>query len=212
VSNTDNTTPEQTVPRGYWQDASGALIPVAKIKDIDKTRHQVVCTLAVHAQQVSELLKAFKTDAMASVAAFAEESAAQYDAKVGGKKGNVTLVSFDGRFKVVRQMQEKLAFDERLQVAKAIIDKCIHAWAKGSNKNIQALVNDAFNVDREGQVNTGRILALRRLEIDDPQWKLAMEAIADSMKTVSSKAYIRFYERNDATGEYLAIPLDVSAL
>ncbi len=39
-----------------------------------------------------------------------------------------------------------------------------------------------------------------------------MRAIADSMRTSASKSYIRFYERNDATGEYVAIPLDVSAL
>lgn len=199
------------VPKGFWQDANGSLIPDAKVKPIDKARHKAVCTMTEQAIQASEMLRQFKTAVLIEIERFVQASASEYDAKVGGKKGNVTLISFDGRFKVIRAIQETLVFDERLQVAKALIDECMHVWVKGANKNIQALVNHAFQVDKEGKVSTGRILELRRLAIDDPQWQRAMEAIADSMRTASSKAYVRFYERNDATGEYIAIPLDVTS-
>ena len=126
--------------------------------------------------------------------------------------GNVTLVSFDGRYKVVRQMAEHIVFDERLQAAKLLIDECIQAWAKGSNANIKVLVNDAFQVDREGKISTGRVLGLRRLDIDDDKWSQAMRAIADSMNVSGTKPYIRFYERNERSGEYVAISLDMAAL
>jgi hypothetical protein len=125
-------------------------------------------------------------------------------------KGNITLTSYDGRFKVERAIAETLVFDERLQVAKTIIDACIHKWAKGANANIQALVNQAFQVDKQGNVSTGRVLGLRRLAIDDAEWARAMAAIADSMKATASKAYVRFYERDDATGEYEAISLNAA--
>lgn len=210
---TDTHTPEtSTVPKGYWKAASGALIPADKVKPIDKARNQVVKELALDAKAVSEQLRTFKLDVMAKVAAFIERSAAEYEVQIGGTKGNVSLISYDGQFKIVRQVQDTLAFDERLQVAKAIIDECVHVWAKGANKNIQALINHAFQVDKEGKVNTGRVLSLRQLQIDDPKWQEAMAAIADSMKTISSKSYVRFYERDEATGAYIAIPLDVSAL
>ena len=199
------------VPKGYWQDANGALIPVAKIKELDKARHKCVVGLAARAQRMSEALREFKLAVMAEIEEFVQQSAAEYDAKLGGKKGNVTLVSFDGRFKIIRSIQESLVFDERLQVAKSLIDECVHLWAKGANKNIQALINHAFQVDSEGKVSTSRVLALRRLDIQDPKWASAMQAVADSMRTASSKAYVRFYARNDATGEYVAIPLDVSS-
>lgn len=70
-------------------------------------------------------LAQFKVAAMNEVTEFVERSLAEYDVKHGGKKGNVTLISFDGAYKVVRQMQETLVFDERLQAAKALIDECI---------------------------------------------------------------------------------------
>ncbi len=211
MSNID-TTEAPAIPRGYWKDANGNLIPVAKIKDIDKGRNLVVYALAEKAIAMRNLLLDFKVDVMAAVAGFIQTSADEYGTKVGGTKGNVTLISFDGKYKIVRQVQETLAFDERLQVAKTLIDECVHAWAKGANKNIQALVNHAFQVDQQGKVSTGRVLGLRQLAIDDVKWKQAMAAIADSMRTTASKSYVRFYERIDSTGEYVAIPLDVSAL
>lgn len=207
---TDTETFTET-PKGYWPDANGALVPIAKIKDLDKARHRTVTSLAGQAKRMSASLREFKLMVMGEIEGFVQQSAATYDIKLGGKKGNVTLVSFCGKYKITRSMQETLTFDERLQVAKEIIDECVHLWAKGANKNIQALVNHAFQVDSEGKVSTGRVLGLRRLAIDDPKWQQAMTAIADSMRTSSSKAYVRFYERNDETGEYIAIPLDVAA-
>ena len=37
-------------------------------------------------------------------------------------KGNVTLTSYDGKYKIQRAIAEYLHFDERLQVAKELID------------------------------------------------------------------------------------------
>jgi len=202
---------EKTIPNGYWEDANGALIPVSKIKDIDKDRHRTVSDLCQAAIKQHAELAQFKAAAMAEVTDFISRSLAQYDVTHGGKKGNVTLISFDGRFKVVRQMQESLAFDERLMAAKALIDECIQGWSKGSNANIKVLVNDAFQVDQAGKISTGRVLGLRRLKIEDETWQRAMTAIGDSMQVASTKPYIRFYER-DARGEYVAINLDMAAV
>ena len=75
-----------------------------------------------------------------------------------------------------------------------------------------ALINHAFQTDKEGRINTGRVLSLRRLDIADKQWRAAMEAIADSMTTASTTAYIRFYERDRADLPWRAIALDMAAL
>lgn len=203
---------KKPVPAGYWEDANGALIPVSKIKDIDKDRSKTVVELCEQAKLESARLFAFKATAMQAVSEFIDRSLAAYDVKHGGKKGNVTLISFDGRFKIVRQMQETITFDERLQAAKALIDECIQSWSKGSNANIKVLVNDAFQVDQQGKISTGRVLGLRRLDIADEQWLQAMQAIGDSMRVASTKPYIRFYERDDASGDYTPINLDVAAI
>ena len=200
------------IPAGYWQDASGNLVPDTKVKDIDKLRHQVVTELCQMAELQQQGLATFKLQAMQDVAALVSTSLEQYGVKHGGEKGNVTLVSYDGRYKLVRSNQDKIVFGEQLMAAKALIDECVHEWAQGANDNIRALVNHAFQTDKEGKINTGRVLGLRQLKIDDEKWKQAMQAIADSMQTASTKSYVRFYKRDEESGEYLSISLDVAAV
>ena len=212
MTETIQPTYSQSTTPGYWTDANGNLVPESKVKQIDQLRNQVVYDLCRNAKLESLALGAFKLSAMAEVAAFVSISMEQYNVKSGGEKGNVTLVSYDGRYKLVRQMQDKITFGEQLMSAKVLIDECVHEWAVNANDNIKALVNHAFQTDKEGKINTGRVLSLRRLDIKDPKWQDAMQAIADSMQTASTKPYIRFYERNDATQEYVAISLDVAGV
>ena len=201
----------EAAPKGYIRAADGSLVPESKVKPIDKTRSQLCHDLCEQAKLMQAQLLAFKLASMQAVAEFVEQSAAQYDINLGGKKGNVSLISFDGQYKVVRQMQERIDFGEQLLAAKALIDECIVDWSRGSNANIKALVNQAFAVDKEGKVSTTRVLGLRRVEIADERWKRAMQAIADSMVIAATKPYIRFYQRNEA-GEYTPIVLDVAGV
>lgn len=218
MSADDTTTAEApaapVIPKGYWQDAKGALIPVSKVKDVDKARTELVYALAEQAKSVQGMLAEFKAELFAEIDAFLQKSAAEYGVQMRGAagKGNVQLVSFDGRYKILRSVQDSLVFDERLQVAKAMIDERLHIWSKGSNANIKALVNHAFQVDAAGKISIGRILGLKSIKIDDPDWQRAMQAIGDSMQVASSKAYVRVYERNESTGEYEPIALDIAAL
>lgn len=199
------------IPDGYMQDAQGRLVPVAMVKEVDKARHELVLDLVAKAKALRESMAAFLADAMGDVSAFAQLSAEQYGAKIGGDKGNITLVSYDGRFKVQRQVSEHLVFDERLQAAKALIDECISEWTEGSRDELKVLVGDAFQVDKEGRINTGRVLGLRRLNITDDRWRQAMQAVSDSLRVAGSKTYLRVYER-DANGKYQPIALDLAAM
>ncbi|ENX48787.1 MULTISPECIES: DUF3164 family protein [Acinetobacter] len=195
------------IPDGFKQDAKGRLIPESQIKPIDMERSDLVIRLIDQAKQQQQSLRDFKALVFGDIAAFVQLSAEQYEVNIGGAKGNLTLFSFDGKYKVVRQCQDSIRFDERLQAAKALIDECIQSWSANSNDNLKALINDAFQVDKEGKISTGRVLGLRRLNIDDAKWQQAMQAISDSIIVTDSKNYVRFYER-DEDGKYQPISLD----
>ncbi|MCQ4142815.1 DUF3164 family protein [Vogesella sp. AC12] len=205
----------QTTPQdvtGYWKDAKGCLVPDAMVKPIDKERDRLVHELVGKARGVSDVLAKFKGEAFGDIAAFLDLSAEQYGAQLGGKKGNLTLFSFDGKFKVQRAIQDRIAFDERLQSARVLIDECLVDWTEGARPEIQAIVNQAFATDKEGQINTGRVLALRRLEIADERWQRAMTAIGEAVQVVGSRSYIRVYERIGDTDQYQPIALDIAGV
>ena len=205
-------TNKQEIPEGYVVDARGRLVPQSMVKPIDQLRDQTVVGLIAEAKRLQLHLVEFKNRTFTEIAAFIETSNELYDVKVGGNKGNISLITFNGQYKIVRQIAEHIQFDERLQAAKELIDDCIREWTQGSSDKIKALINEAFQVDKEGNVNTGRILGLRRLAIDDPKWKTAMQAIVDSIRVTGSKPYVRFYERVGDSDEYRAISLDLAAV
>ncbi|MBK1890701.1 DUF3164 family protein [Undibacterium sp. 14-3-2] len=197
---------------GFMLNAVGHYVPESMVEPIDKQRDQLVKELLSKATDVKSALVEFKNSAFADIAAFIELSAEEYNTKVGGKKGNVTLYSFDGQYKVQFAVAEKIKFDERLQVAKNLIDECIKAWSEGSSPEIQVLVQSAFETDKEGNLNHGRILSLRRYAIKDERWQRAMLAISESIQVVGSKQYVRFYQRREGTDQYDAISLDFASV
>lgn len=200
------------IQEGYRKDAKGHLVPVELIKPIDLARDELVTELVKQAQTVSALLGEFKASAFGDIKAFVEMSAEQYGAAIGGKKGNVTLLTFDGRFKIIHAVQDSIKFDERLQAARALIDECAAEWTQDARSEVRVLVNEAFRTDKAGEISTGRVLGLRRLDIQDGRWQRAMQAIGEAVQVVGSKSYLRVYERIGDSDQYASIPLDIASI
>lgn len=196
----------------FRRNAKGHLVPVEQIKDIDRLRDDLVQEVIGKVTKLQEEMRRVKAEISTEVEAFLHLSAREYDTNYGGKKGNVTLSSFDGQYRIVRAVADHLAFDERLQVAKELIDQCIHEWTAGSSSEVQALVEHAFQTDSAGKISTARVLSLRSLNIQNEKWQQAMQAIMDSIQVTGSKSYLRFYERQGEDGAYRQISLDVAAL
>jgi len=202
---------ETEIPRGYMMDANEHLVPTKTIKQIDLDRNKLVLDVVKKAKKIRDPLAAFKKETGKRIEAFIEHSAKQYDASVGGKKGNVSLYSFDGKFKLMRTYSDTLQFDEQIQVAKSLIDECLVIWSKGSNVNIKAIVLKAFKADKQGNLSIQRVLELKQHNFKDEKWVQAMKAIDNSMHLVGRKSYIRIYER-DESGQYQPMSLDIASL
>lgn len=195
----------------YLENAQGHLVPRERVRPVDLARDELVKEMVRAACALRESMIREKKRMMADVAAFVSLSAEEYGVNYGGEKGNVTLLSYDGKYKIARAVAEHITFDERLQAARELINRCIREWTAESNADLRAIIDNAFALDKEGNLSPGRILGLRRLNIADPRWNEAMQAISDSIQVTGSKAYIRVYER-DANGKYQPIPMDMAAV
>ena len=195
----------------YWEDPKGNLVAEELVKEIDKTRDELVRGFVQSAVDLQGDIKAFKNRVFDDVAAFVQLSAEKYGAQMGGRKGNLTLYTFDGKYKLQVAVSEHLAFDERIHAAKEQIDLCLQEWSADARPEIRTLIDNAFQVDKEGNLSTARILGLRRVDIQDDRWQRAMQAISDSVQVVGSKDYVRFYER-DSLRKYQPISLDMAVV
>lgn len=199
--------------KDYMTDAQGRLVHKDQVSEIDKSRDELVRHIVLNALSVQKYLIEFKENSMSQIDSFVDLSAMEYDVQIGGRKGNITLYSYDGRYKIQVAIAEYLVFDERLQVAKKMIDDCLTHWTEGSRSEVKTIIQDAFSVNQEGKINTRRILALRRLDITDPLWRRAMDAISDSLQVAGSKQYLRIYERVEgARDAWKHISLDMASI
>ena len=200
------------LPAGYRQDYKGRLVPEALIKPIDKARDELVTEIIRLALPQRETLVEFKRRVIGDIQAFVELSAEQYGVKLGGQKGNVSLSSFDGRYMIRLTNAEHITFDERIEAARELIDRCLNRWTEGSRPEIKTLVERAFRTNSKGQLRTAEVLGLKDLDIQDSEWQTAITALMDSITVSGSTAYINLYERVGDTEKWRHISLDLAAV
>ncbi|WP_345941970.1 DUF3164 family protein [Cereibacter changlensis] len=194
----------------HMRNAQGALWPVSMIKPEHQLEDETVRKIMRYATELSEQVARFKAHTFDDLSAFEALLAQEYSATKGGAKGNKTFMTYDGLKKVQVQVSDFVEFGPQLQIAKGLVDECLNEWAEGSHEYIRAIVTRAFNTDKAGQINRAEIFMLLRLEIEDPRWKRAMEAIRAAMRVVGSKTYVRCYERDSWDGPWRAVTIDLA--
>ena len=207
-----NHTVQATIPEGYMKNAMGHLVPLADVREQDLLRDQAARELAFQAVQISTQLAAFKKKALGDIEDLVKIAGERYDVVLGGKKGNISITTYDGQYKVQRSVADVIQFTEEMEAAKALIMSCIKRWSEGANPQISALVSRAFAPGRNGQLKTAAVLDLLRIDIADAEWKTAMQALKDSINATGTAVYVRVYERVQGTEQYKAIPLDLAAV
>ena len=195
----------------YLRDARSNLVPIEAVKPIDLLIDELVRATIAEAHAVSAAIGAFKVRTFERVGELQALLEQHYGASVGGKKGNITLPSYDGCSKVQVAVSDMLELGPELQVAKRLIDECLNDWTAESHHAIRALVNRVFDVDKEGKINHAGLFMLLRVEIQDERWNRAMAAIRDSMRVIGSRTYVRFYDRPAPDAAWRGVPLDIAA-
>ncbi|MBL0949181.1 MAG: DUF3164 family protein [Pseudomonas sp.] len=203
------------IPEGWVRNAAGGLQHESEIREQDKMRDMVVMGIVKDAVRLHEELKALKKRALEEIDDLIVIAGEKFDMKLGGPKGNVSLISFDGNYKVKRIYSNVMAFTEEMEVAKIKVFECISRWGQTVNedahKHLFTLATNAFRLNTKGEISLSRVLEMTRVDIDDEDWKQAMAAVKDSIIVNGKAVYIQVQER---VGEkaYKTILLDIAGV
>lgn len=200
------------IPEGYMQDAQGRLVPDSQVREQDKLRDAIVNDLAKDALAINKALREFKAKALADIADIIQIAADRWEVDLGGKKGNISLVSFNGQYKVQRVYAERIVFTEELEAAKELFGRCLDRWTADVSTPVRSLIDRAFRPNKSGQIRTAELLGLLRLEIDDAEWLQACDALKTSISVSGSTVYVRMYERVGNSDQYRHILLDLAGV
>lgn len=192
-------------------DHLGNAVPSRYVSKIDKERDRTVRLLFRKAEHINAQLAAFRGECLEVIEAFLDWEACQSEGPRRGPKGNVSLPSFDGTMRVTRARQASIEFDERMQTARGLILEHISDKAKGIDRDLIVIIDDAFK-GAEGRLSTGRVLGLLKLNIEGEKWRAAMDLIRQSIRVTATREYARFYRRpGGAQDEYKQVPLDIAS-
>ncbi|MCL4068617.1 DUF3164 family protein [Pseudomonas sp. GX19020] len=164
--------------------------------DLVRSQHQ-------HADQHRADTIAFKEQAFKEVYAPRDLLFEKYQARIGGKKGDLTFTSFDGSLAVEIKVADRIAFGPELQAAKAQIAEFIEENAEGINDNARMLLEHAFQMNKSGRIDTQRVLGLRKLQVKGPdggphpKWEAAMQAITDAVQMHATSTYLLLKEADE---------------
>lgn len=198
--------------RKYWEDYKGDLTAVENISKEDKARDKVVEACCAKAIKLNEQIAKTK----AEITALIDEYLSTVAEKFGTEwKGNTNIINFSQDLRVDVKVQNTIGFDEKLNVAKNLIDECVAAWSTDANPALATIVNKAFETDRKGKINREFIFKLTKMKMNAKthmeEWEKAMQLLRDSMTIEGSKPYYNFRRRKE-NGEWELITLDFAAL
>ena len=198
--------------KGRWIDPAGSHVPPKYIDPVDKKRDQLVEKEIRQALLMQERLSKFKAAVMADIGKYLDWLATRCGEDSLSPGGNYQLTNFSGTRRLQVKVNKVIEFDERLQLAKQKIDDCLERWSEGANDNLKAVVFDAFKVDRKGNVDTKRILGLRKLKITDKAWKAAMDLITEAVTVTGTRSYLIFQQKKTRESEWETIRLDLAGV
>ena len=199
---------------GFWVNKKGELVHKDNVPATEQLKDEMVEKLVLAATNLSFMLGAFKYGAFCEIEDYHKLLLQKYnvDEKANSKKGNLTIENYSATAKVTISVSDRIAFDEKLSIAKIKIDEFLHEATKDASPDIQTLITKAFDVDKKGDINAKKILALKSYEITHPKWIEAMQIIDEATEIISSKNYIRFYSRKSIEDEYKLISLDIAGV
>lgn len=198
---------------GRMRDENDSLVLVKNIHETSLLYHDLVLSIAVIWKNMSGKIQRFKQYNFEDVAAVLGLVYEKYGVERGGREGNMQFFTFDRRFKLSIAVQKKLDFGPELQAAQAKLNAALEQMTSAESdaaSDLKTIVTGAFTLV-DGKLRVSEILRLRSYKISNVLWNDAMQIIDDAIVVISSKKQIRLYERNEQS-EYIAIPLDISAL
>ena len=199
-------------PPGYWRNSRGDLVHEENLRPLDLDMDETVRRIHEYGSALSAQMWRFREHTMLDILEFAGRVIERYGSRVGGRRGNISLTTFDGCLRVVLAQADHISVGPEILAVQALISECLDEWTARAPKNLRALVEQAFSAGPDGTLSASRLLALKRIVIDDDRWRSACEAIGDALRPVGRAEYIRLYRRDNPRLTWEAVPLALSSV
>ena len=137
----------------------------------------------------------------------------EYGEIKSNSKGGFHLKTKDGKGKIVYKYSTLCDWDERSVKAEELLKDFLSDVVKKKNKEHFELIMGLLEKNKEGKLEYSRMQTLYSREnlFTDPRWMEAIRLFKESFRPISSKMRLEFYKRNETSGKWELVSLNLSS-
>ncbi|MBS1642365.1 MAG: DUF3164 family protein [Bacteroidetes bacterium] len=207
----------QTIKQQAWTDASGAVVPLKFVPELDKKKETLAAKVHKHALAAEKNLNelhALMHNATEEIKRMVKQEFELKEQKGRGKgKGSITWYNFDKSIKIEADMNDVVKWDEAMMTeALQLLNKYLDKSLGEEKQLIKELVASAFS-NSKGCIDTSKIFQLLKYEnkMKSIIYTKACELMRNAQGIDKTKLYMRVWEKME-DGSYRNVNLNFSSL
>jgi Protein of unknown function (DUF3164) len=191
------------------KDAQGRLCPLTMFSDVQLARDHLIKQEVTEAKRRAVEQGNYHQDLVASISEFFRISAEEHNAKPLGTEDGVSMVSIDGLQRIKLVKAKSATANEKLMIAKTMLEKLVEERGANIEPFFKTLALSAFETSSTGQMRLDKVMELKNLRCDYPEWLEIKAALDQAIEYVFKKRYVVFYERESVKDSWVQIPLNL---
>jgi|JFJP01.1.fsa_nt_gi hypothetical protein len=204
-----STAKQQKTSEETLTDAQGRVCPIGIYTEVQIARDRLVKQSIAEAKKRANEQQLYHQDMIASISEFFRLSAEEHHAKPLGEESGVDMVSIDGLMRIKLVRAKSATANEKLMIAKAMLEELVAKRGANIEPFFKTLVFAAFETSATGQMRLDKVIELRGMKCEYPEWRSIKEALDAAIEYVFKKRYVVFYERESAKDSWKQIPLNL---
>ena len=190
-------------------DAQGRLCPVALFTDVQIARNKLIKQEVSEAKRRANEQSLYHQELIASITEFFRLSAAEHKTKGLGDEEGAAMTSIDGLMKIKLVKAKAATGNEKLMIAKQMLEALVEKRGANIEPFFRTLALSAFETSSTGQMRLDKVIELKGLKCDYPEWLEIKAALDQAIEFVFKKRYVVFYQRESVKDDWQRIPLSL---
>lgn len=189
------------------KDSQGRLCPVSMFSDVQIARDRLI------KQQVSEAIRRaaeldiYHKDLIMEITEFFRISAAEHGTKGLGDEDGATMTTINGLMKIKLVKAKSAIANEKLMIAKGLLEDMVEKRGSNLEPFFKTLALSAFETTATGQMRIDKVVELKSLRCEYPEWIEIKNALEQAIEFVFKKRYVVFYIRQSIKDDWQQLSL-----
>lgn len=181
-------------------------------KEYEGKRDELVSVLVNEAVDIHRKMKRFKGETIQKLEVFREVAKAYGEIR-SDSKGGFSLRHSKTGAKVTYERNTKSEYDERADMAAALIKEFLADMVKKKDKDAYELISSLLAKNKAGDFNPSMIVKLISMKnrFSDERWQKAVKLFEECHNTILISMNVSFKQKNDI-GKDINIPLTFASI